>query len=480
MNTAKKSFSTVSNNDSLSYGRIPPHSYEAEESVLGGILLDNYTINTAMELLIPDDFYKKAHYKIFESMVALTDRGEPIDAVTLSEELKKSGVFEECGGLEMISRLASSVPSAANVSYYANMVKNFSLRRNVIHEASEIVTSAFDGEKSIEEFLDETEQRILSVSDKKSDKSFIHVGDIVQEAIKLVETLYDKKKSVTGIPSGFTKLDNLTAGFQNSDLFILAARPAMGKTSLALSFAQNIALREDLAVGIFSLEMSKEQLIMRMLSSEARVSNTKVRTGQFVESDFPKLVDAASRLADAPIFIDDTPSLTVTELRAKARRLAREQKLGMIIVDYLQLMRSPSYKYSREQEIADISRSLKGLAKELSVPVIALSQLNRSVEGRDDKRPRIADLRESGAIEQDADIIAFIYRDEVYNPETQDKGIAEVILGKHRSGPTGTVRLAFSGEFTRFDPLDESGIGDEYQSEDYQGENSSDLDINSF
>ncbi len=480
MNVAKKSFSTVPSNDSIAYGRIPPHSYEAEESVLGGILLDNYTINTAMELLVPEDFYKKAHYKIFEAMIALTDRGEPIDAVTLSEELKKFGVFEECGGLEMISRLASSVPSAANVSYYSNMVKNFSLRRNVIHEASEIVNLAFDGEKSIEEFLDETEQRILSVSDKKSDKSFSHVGDIVQEAIKLVETLYDKKKSVTGIPSGFTALDNLTAGFQNSDLFILAARPAMGKTALALSFAQNIALREELAVGIFSLEMSKEQLIMRMLSSEARVSNSKIRTGQFAESDFPKLVDAASRLADAPIFIDDTPSLTVTELRAKARRLAREQKLGMIIVDYLQLMRSPSYKYSREQEIADISRALKSLAKELSVPVIALSQLNRSVEGRDDKRPRIADLRESGAIEQDADIIAFIYRDEVYNPETQDKGIAEVILGKHRSGPTGTVRIAFSGEFTRFDPLDESGMTDEYEAKDYQGSENEDFDINSF
>ena len=457
--------------------RVPPHSYEAEESVLGGILIDNFTINSAMEILKPEDFYKRAHSEIFKAMVALTERGEPIDAVTLSEELKKTNILDECGGLEMISRLASSVPSAANVIYYANMVKSFSIRRTAIHEASEVINNAYDTEKNLDEFIDETEQRILSISDEKTEKSFTHIGDIAQDALQLVERLYDKKKSVTGVSSGFSKLDDITAGFQKASLFILAARPGVGKTALALTFAQNVALREELAVGIFSLEMSKEELFMRMLSSEARVSNSKLKTGKFPESDFPKIVEAASRLTDAPIYIDDTGGLTITELKAKARRLAREKKLGLIIVDYLQLMRSPIYKYSREQEIADISRSLKGLAKELNIPIIALSQLNRSVEGRDEKRPRIADLRESGAIEQDADIIAFIYRDEMYNPDTKDKGIAEIILGKHRAGPTGTVRVAFSGEYTRFDQLDESGITDEFEASDYEQEN---LDINTF
>ena len=457
--------------------RVPPHSYEAEESVLGGILIDNFTINSAMEILKPEDFYKRAHSEIFKAMVALTERGEPIDAVTLSEELKKTNILDECGGLEMISRLASSVPSAANVIYYANMVKSFSIRRTAIHEASEVINNAYDTEKNLDEFIDETEQRILSISDEKTEKSFTHIGDIAQDALQLVERLYDKKKSVTGVSSGFSKLDDITAGFQKASLFILAARPGVGKTALALTFAQNVALREELAVGIFSLEMSKEELFMRMLSSEARVSNSKLKTGKFPESDFPKIVEAASRLTDAPIYIDDTGGLTITELKAKARRLAREKKLGLIIVDYLQLMRSPTYKYSREQEIADISRSLKGLAKELNIPIIALSQLNRSVEGRDEKRPRIADLRESGAIEQDADIIAFIYRDEMYNPDTKDKGIAEIILGKHRAGPTGTVRVAFSGEYTRFDQLDESGITDEFEASDYEQEN---LDINTL
>ena len=457
--------------------RVPPHSYEAEESVLGGILIDNFTINSAMEILKPEDFYKRAHSEIFKAMVALTERGEPIDAVTLSEELKKTNILDECGGLEMISRLASSVPSAANVIYYANMVKSFSIRRTAIHEASEVINNAYDTEKNLDEFIDETEQRILSISDEKTEKSFTHIGDIAQDALQLVERLYDKKKSVTGVSSGFSKLDDITAGFQKASLFILAARPGVGKTALALTFAQNVALREELAVGIFSLEMSKEEVFMRMLSSEARVSNSKLKTGKFPESDFPKIVEAASRLTDAPIYIDDTGGLTITELKAKARRLAREKKLGLIIVDYLQLMRSPTYKYSREQEIADISRSLKGLAKELNIPIIALSQLNRSVEGRDEKRPRIADLRESGAIEQDADIIAFIYRDEMYNPDTKDKGIAEIILGKHRAGPTGTVRVAFSGEYTRFDQLDESGITDEFEASDYEQEN---LDINTF
>ncbi|MCL4163034.1 UNVERIFIED_CONTAM: hypothetical protein GTU68_049800, partial [Idotea baltica] len=289
----------------------------------------------------------------------------------------------------------------------------------------------------------------------KSKESFTPVSDIVQDSIKLIEVLYDKKESITGIASGFTGLDNITAGFQKSDLLIIAARPAMGKTSLALTVAQWVGIHEQKRVALFSLEMSKEQLVMRMLCSEARVDSTRVRTGNLDQSDFPKLVDSASKISDSPIFIDDTPALSISELRAKARRLHREAPLELVVVDYLQLLKSPSFKNSREQEISDISRSLKALAKELSVPVIALSQLNRSVEQRVDKRPLMSDLRESGAIEQDADIIMFIYRDEVYNEDTPDKGVAELIISKHRSGPTGIVRLAFNGAHTRFDNLEE-------------------------
>lgn len=434
-------------------GRVPPHSVEAEEAVLGGILLDNESIHLAMERLGAGDFYRAAHRAIFEAMVELTERREPIDVITLGQELRKLGLLEESGGMENLARLASVAPSAANVGYYAKVVRHMSLRRRVIHEASDIISDAFKIEGEVEDFLDKTETRILNVSDDRISASFAKVGDIVQDSIKLVEKLYDQKELVTGVPTGFDKLDLMTAGFQPSDLIILAARPSVGKTALALSMAQYVGIHKKLPVALFSLEMSKEQLVMRMLCSEARVSNSKVRTGHLGERDFPLLVDAASHIADAPIFIDDTPALRIGDLKAKCRRLHRDQAISLVIVDYLQLMRSPEYSDSREQEISDISRSLKGLAKELRVPVLALSQLNRSVESRTDKRPVMSDLRESGAIEQDADIIMFIYRDEVYNADTIDKGIAEVIVSKHRSGPTGMVRLAFNPEFTRFDRL---------------------------
>ncbi len=435
--------------------RIPPHSTEAEESVLGGVLLDNEAINAALERLRPEDFYRAPNRAIFSAMTALTDKREPVDIITLSQQLRSMSLLEESGGVENLSRLAASVPSAANVGYYAKVVKEMSLRRRVIHTASEIVNQAFDNEGEVEEFLDGVEQRILKVSEYRVRPAFHKVGDIVPESIKLVEKLYDQKSPVTGVSTGFKKLNDYTAGFQPSDLIILAARPAMGKTSLALTIAQWVGIHEQKGVAVFSLEMSKEQLVLRMLCSEARVSNSKVRTGHLGERDFPALVDAASKIAEAQIFIDDTPALTITEMRAKARRLHLESPLSLIVIDYLQLMRSPAYSHSREQEISDISRSLKALAKELNIPVVALSQLNRSVESRTDKRPVMSDLRESGAIEQDADIIMFIYRDEVYNEDTVDKGVAEVIIGKHRSGPTGTIRLAFSPEFTRFDNLDE-------------------------
>lgn len=433
--------------------RIPPHSIEAEESVLGGILLDNQAINVALERLTEEDFYRAAHQAIYSGMAALADRREPIDIITLSQQLRATGKLDQAGGVENIARLAESVPSAANVLFYAKVVKESALRRRVIHEATEVINNAFSAQGDVDDFIDETEQRILKVSEHRLSTSFVPVGEVVQDSIKLVEKLYDLKQSITGVPSGFGDLDKITAGFQPSDLVIVAARPAMGKTSLVLNIAEHIAIHEQKAVAVFSLEMSKEQLVMRMLCSESRVDSSRVRTGHLGERDFPKLVDAASKLAEAPIYIDDTAGISVSEMRAKARRLHREHPLAMVVVDYLQLMRSPAYSNSREQEIADISRSLKALAKELRVPVVALSQLNRSVESRTDKRPMSSDLRESGAIEQDADIIMFIYRDEVYNPDTPDKGVAELLIAKHRNGPTGTVRLAFFREYTRFDPL---------------------------
>ncbi len=456
--TAKRRESSSSGTPTL---RVPPHSIEAEESVLGGILLDNDAINIALERVIADDFYRASHRAIFNAMVALSDKREPIDLVTLSNQLRSMSLLEESGGIENLSRLATLVPNAANVGFYATVVKEMSIRRGVIHQSTEVIAEAYDAKGEIEEFLDGVERRILGVADNRQQRAFYRVGDVVQESVKLIEKLYDQKAPVTGVPTGFKDLDKITAGFQPSDLIIVAARPSMGKTSLVLCMAAAVGIHTQLPVAVFSLEMSKEQIVLRMLCSEARVSNSKVRTGHLGERDFPKIVDAASKLAEAPIFIDDTPAITITELRAKARRLHRESPLSLIVVDYLQLMRSPSYSHSREQEISDISRSLKAVAKELNVPVIALSQLNRSVESRNDKRPMMSDLRESGAIEQDADIIAFIYRDEVYNEGTADKGIAELIIAKQRNGPTGTVRLAFSAEHTRFDSLVEPTTAEE-------------------
>jgi replicative DNA helicase len=438
--------------------RVPPHSMEAEESVIGSVLLDNQAINVCLERIRADDFYKTAHQTIFEAMAMLSDKREPIDIVTLGQQLRAKGELENVGGPQYLSYLASAVPNAANVGYYARMIKEMSVRRRLIHESTDIINSAFQMEGELEDFIDGVEQRILGVSDFKTSSNFSRVSDVVQDSIRLVEKLYDQKEPVTGVPSGLVKLDKLTAGFQPSDLIIVAARPAMGKTALVLGWSQYVGIYHRRPVAFFSLEMSKEQLVLRMLCSESRINNSSVRTGNLTERDFARIVDGASRISEAEIFIDDTPALTITEVRAKARRLHREHPLGLIVVDYLQLLRSPAYSHSREQEISDISRSLKALAKELNVPVVALSQLNRSVESRTDKRPLTSDLRESGAIEQDADIIMFIYRDEVYNKDSTDKGVAEIIIGKQRSGPTGTVRVAFSGEFTRFDNLDESEL----------------------
>jgi replicative DNA helicase len=449
----------LSNQQQPMTGRVPPQALDAEESVLGSILLDNQAINVCLERIRAEDFYKAAHQTIFEAMATLSDKREPIDIVTLGQQLRAMGQLDAVGGVQTLSYLASAVPNSANVPYYVRAIKEMSIRRRLIHESGDIINGAFELEGDIEEFLDATEQRILGVSDFRVSSSFHRVGDIVQDSIRIVEKLYDSKESVTGVPSGLVKLDNMTAGFQASDLVIVAARPSMGKTALVLGWSQFVGIYNRKPVAFFSLEMSKEQLVLRMLCSESRINNSNVRTGHLSERDFARIVDGASRISEAEIFIDDTPAITITELRAKARRLHRDHQLGMIVVDYLQLLRSPAYSNSREQEISDISRSLKALAKELNVPVIALSQLNRSVESRNDKRPMMSDLRESGAIEQDADLIMFIYRDEVYNKETPDKGVAEIIIAKQRTGPTGAVRVAFSGEYTRFDNLEESDFG---------------------
>ncbi|MDZ4786856.1 MAG: replicative DNA helicase [bacterium] len=434
--------------------RVPPHSQEAEEAVLGGILLDNESINAALEIISAEDFYRAAHKTIFHAMVNLTERREPIDIVILSNELKSLTALDDCGGVEYLSKLNSASPTSANVAFYSRIIKEASLRRRLIHEATDIISSSYSDENDIEDYIDSVEQRILSVSDYRVTPSFYRVGDIVKDSIKQVEKLYDRKELVTGCATGFKDLDRITSGFQPSELIIIAARPSMGKTALALGIAQNVGLNSNKPVAVFSLEMSKEQLVMRMLCCEARVDGSRVRTGHLGERDFPRIVEAASKIAEAPIFIDDSPALSITEMRAKCRRLHRDSSLSLILVDYLQLMRSPAYSsVSREQEISDISRSLKALAKELQVPVIALSQLNRSVESRNDKRPMMSDLRESGAIEQDADVIGFIYRDDFYNKDSPEKGVAELIIAKQRNGPTGTVRLSFSPESTRFDDL---------------------------
>lgn len=442
-------------------GRSSPHSSEAEESVLGGVLLDNDAINIALERLSAEDFYRVGHRAIFAAMATLADKREPIDVVTLSEQLRSENALEQSGGIDYLTRLAALVPSSANVGYYAKIVKEMALRRRMIQTANEIINTAYDAEGDVEEFLDISEQKILHVSEHRISQSFHRVSDVVQDSIRLVEKLYDNQEPVTGLASGFNRLDELTAGFQPADLIIIAARPSMGKTALALTLSQYAGINLGKPVAFFSLEMSKEQLVLRMLCSEAKVPNTRVRTGKLGDRDFPRLVDAASRIAEAPVFIDETPALTITEMRAKARRLNRDTPLAMVVVDYLQLMRSPAYSQSREQEISDISRSLKALAKELQLPVVALSQLNRSVEGRNDKRPIMSDLRESGAIEQDADLVMFIYRDEVYNDDTPDKGVAELLIAKQRNGPIGNVRVAYVPEYTLFAPLVERSDADD-------------------
>lgn len=434
--------------------KVPPQNLEAEESVLGGVLLDPDALDRVIEVMSAADFYRDAHRTIFETMLALSERGEPIDLITLSDALKARGQLPQVGGATFLAELGDKVPSAANVAHYARIVRDKAVLRSLIRVSGEIVGRCYDSQDDIEQFLDEAERLIYDVSEQRIRPAFFKVGDMIMDTIKTVEQLYERKEMVTGVPTGFLDLDQKTAGLQPADLVIIASRPSMGKTAFALNIAQYVALQTSATVGVFSLEMAKEQLVMRLLCAEARVDNAKVRAGYLAERDFPRLAMAAGRLAEAPIFIDDTPGLNVLELRAKARRLKREHDLGVVIVDYLQLMRGLDQKQeNRVQELAEISRGLKALAKDLQVPVVALSQLNRQVETRGDKRPIMSDIRESGSIEQDADVILFLYRDEMYHADSADEGTAEIIIGKQRNGPIGTVRLAFRSEYTRFENL---------------------------
>ena len=433
--------------------KVPPQNLDAEESVLGGILLDTNALDRVIEVMGVEDFYRESHRKIFRAMLNLSDKREPIDLITLTDSLRGRGELQDIGGATYLAELVDRVPSAANIVNYARIVREKAVMRSLISVSNEISERCYGGQDDIETFLDDAERLIFDVSEKRIRPAFYKVGDMIMDTIKTVEQLYERKELVTGVPTGFLDLDRITAGLQPADLVIIASRPSMGKTALVLNIAQHVALQHNMGVGVYSLEMSREQLVLRMLCSEARVDNTKVRTGYLGERDFPRLAMAAGRLAEAPIFIDDTPAQNVLEMRAKSRRLKREADVGLIIVDYLQLMRGLTAQENRTQELSEISRSLKALAKDLNVPIIALSQLNRQVEQRADKRPVMSDIRESGSIEQDADVIMFIYRDEMYNAESQHEGTAEVIISKQRNGPTGTVRLAFRREYTRFDNL---------------------------
>ena len=435
--------------------RLPPQSPEAEVSVLGGVLLDNEALNRVLEVMTEGDFYREAHRKIFSAIISLYEKSEPVDLITLSEALKKREALEQVGGIEYLNSLVNSVPTAANISYYAKIVKEKSILRKLMNRATEIVGKVYGMQGDVDDFLDQAERAIFEISEDRVRPSFYPLKEIIKSSFKTIERLYEKRQLITGVPTGFTKLDELTSGLQPSDLIIVAGRPSMGKTAFALNIAQHAAIQGGTPSAIFSLEMAKEQLALRMLCSEAKVDAHRLRGGFLSESDWPKLTRAAGSLSEAPIFIDDTAGISALEMRAKARRMKAEHNLGLVVVDYLQLMRGRASSDNREQEISDISRSLKALAKELRVPVVALSQLNRRVEERGDKRPQLSDLRESGAIEQDADVIIFLYRDDVYNKsdDNPNKGKAEIIIGKQRNGPTDKFDLAFLDKYTCFENI---------------------------
>jgi len=433
--------------------KIPPQNIEAEQSVLGGILIEPEALSRILEILQEDDFYREGHRKIFSAMVALYQKGTPVDLITLTESLLTRQNLEGIGGASYLTSLADAIPSAVNIEVYSRIVREKAILRRLIHITTEIAGKCYQFSGEVEDILDQAEKSIFEITAAKITPHIYPLSEVIKDSFQTIEALYERKERISGVPTGFTKLDQMTSGFQPSDLIIIAGRPSMGKTAFALDIARNAATLAEIPAVIFSLEMSRQQLAIRMLCSEARVDSYKLRSGFIGERDWPRLTNAAGILSEAPIYIDDSPALTVLQMRAKARRLKSEKGLGLVVVDYLQLMSGRGGSDRREQEISEISRSLKALAKELNLPVVALSQLNRKVEDRTDRRPFMADLRESGAIEQDADVILFIYRDEMYDENSKQKGTAEVIIGKQRNGPVGKITLAFIDQYTRFENL---------------------------
>jgi len=435
--------------------KIPPQQIEAEQSLLGGIMVDSLGLPSALEVLKGDEFYKESHRIIFTVIQDLFERNEPVDILTVTNLLEERKQLESVGGASYVAALTDAMPTSSNVAAYAKIINEKAVMRRLIQSANEIISFAYGGGKNSEEVLDSAEAAIFRIAERKIRNSYFPLKEVIKKNIETIERYQEYRETVTGVPSGYKDLDKLTAGFQKSDLIIIAARPSMGKTALGLCIARNAAMKSGIPVGFFSLEMSKEQLAMRLLCSEAMVDSHKIRSGFLSRQECGKLLQAAGLFMDVPIYIDDTPGISPLELRAKARRIMADQGLGLVVVDYLQLMRGRETAERREQEISEISRSLKGLAKELDIPVIAIAQLNRKVEERTDKRPLLSDLRESGAIEQDADVIAFIYRDEIYAKHAcKEPGVAEIIIGKQRNGPSGeTVKLAYISTYTRFENL---------------------------
>jgi len=433
--------------------KLSPQSLEGEMAVLGSMLIDEEAIGVAVETLSKDYFYKDIHRKIFEAILDLYSSNKAVDLITLTDELKRRGILEEIGGASYLTSLASVVPTAANITHYVNIVKEKGILRSLINNATRIVAMCYESEGNIDEVVDKAEGFIFEVSERRSYSSYLHLKDIIQDSIDTIDRLYQKKEHVTGVPTGYIDFDIKTAGLQASDLIIVAGRPSMGKSAFALGIAEYAGVVEKIPVAMFSLEMSKEQLVQRMLCAHAKVDAHKVRTGYLASSDWPRLTAAAGKLSEAPIFIDDTPSISAMELRAKARRMKSQQGIQLIILDYLQLMRGAGNIENRQQEISDISRSLKALARELNVPIVAISQLSRAVESRTDHRPQLSDLRESGAIEQDADVVVLLLREDYYNPTADNQGATEVIIAKQRNGPVGSMKLTFIKEYTRFENI---------------------------
>ncbi|TCP20033.1 primary replicative DNA helicase [Scopulibacillus darangshiensis] len=437
--------------------RTPPQNIEAEQAVLGAIFLEPQAMTAAIEVLMPDDFYRTSHQLIYSVMMGLAERGEPVDVVTVTADLRNEKRLEEAGGVSYLSELANSSPTAANIEYYSEIVEEKALLRRLIRTATSIVSDGYTREDEVESILDDAEKTILEVSQKKRASAFQSIKDVLVEAYDNIEMLQSRKGDITGTATGFLELDRMTAGFQKNDLIIVAARPSVGKTAFALNIAQNVATKTDENVAIFSLEMGAQQLVMRMLCAEGNIDAQRLRTGRLEEDDWQKLTMAMGSLSNAGIYIDDTPGVRVNEIRAKCRRLKQEKGLGMILIDYLQLIQGnggSGRQENRQQEVSEISRTLKAIARELNVPVIALSQLSRGVESRQDKRPMMSDIRESGSIEQDADIVAFLYRDDYYDKESEKQNIIEIIIAKQRNGPVGTVELAFIKEYNKFVNLD--------------------------